>query len=165
MTHQELVTLAIKWLQYRNHHVIVTELATQDCEEPDAIGWKSGGHTTLIECKTSRSDYLADKRKPYRRCKGIGQFRYYLTTPGVVTPGEVAYGWGLMESHGDALRILAAPIQFEPDYRREAKILLSLIRRGAARGLEEPLVRCRYYSSTTGLTTPGTKAALHVEGI
>lgn len=61
MTHSTLVSRAKKWLQQK-HSIVVTEMGTSG-EEPDAIGFRMG-FSTLIECKTSRSDYYADRRKP-----------------------------------------------------------------------------------------------------
>jgi len=63
ITHTEVVKVAAKWLT-RNHPIVITEMACSN-EEPDVIGW-SGGISTLIEAKASRSDFLSDKRKSFR---------------------------------------------------------------------------------------------------
>lgn len=76
ITHSELVSLGAKWLQ-KKCSVVITELVTTG-EIPDVIGWH-GTHSTLIECKASRSDFLADQTKFFRREQwaGIGMARYY----------------------------------------------------------------------------------------
>ena len=50
-------------------------------EMPDAIGWKRGCHSVLVECKSSRADFLADREKPWRQKpeNGAGCERFYLT--------------------------------------------------------------------------------------
>ena len=58
--HAKLAKRAAQWLR-RNHEIVITEISGGS-ETPDAIGFR-GNSTTLIECKASRSDFLADKRK------------------------------------------------------------------------------------------------------
>jgi hypothetical protein len=75
MTHAELVVRAIRWLRNQKgcSFVLSEQFAAGVAEQPDAIGWKYGDQSHLIECKISRSDFFADAAKPFRRngAKGI----------------------------------------------------------------------------------------------
>ncbi|MEL6349833.1 MAG: hypothetical protein AAFV53_42410 [Myxococcota bacterium] len=75
--------------------------APADGVNPDAIGWR-GDYSILVECKTSRSDFFADKKKAIFRFpdRCPGQERWYLTPKGLVKPREVPKGWGLAEVRG-----------------------------------------------------------------
>jgi hypothetical protein len=66
---------------------------------PDAIGWKRACHSVLVECKISRSDFLADRDKPFRQKSdlGLGCERYYLTLPSLLQSKDLPPGWGLLE--------------------------------------------------------------------
>ncbi len=128
MTHEELVEKAAKWLQ-RKYPVVVTEMASQR-EEPDAIGF-SRGFSIMVECKATRADFLADKKKrhEYQR-RDMGDHKYYLTPSGLVRPEECPEDWGLMWATEKTVRIMVkAPRIEKKDYRSEQGLLLSCIRR------------------------------------
>lgn len=66
LTHLDLCERAIRWLSgTRMCHPVYTSNAS--CAEiPDAIGWSSHHRwhgSTVVECKTSVSDFHADKKK------------------------------------------------------------------------------------------------------
>ncbi|MCB8880066.1 hypothetical protein ACELLULO517_07455 [Acidisoma cellulosilytica] len=71
-------------------------------ESPDAIGFRvselrDGGGSTVVECKVSRSDFLADQKKPHRtQGAGMGRFRYFMVPEGMLSADEVPSGWGLI---------------------------------------------------------------------
>lgn len=71
-------------------------------ESPDAIGFRVserhyGGGATVVECKVSRSDFLADAKKVHRTDGfGMGRFRYYLCPEGLIAQSELPSGWGLL---------------------------------------------------------------------
>lgn len=99
MTHAELVERAARWLKgTAGCNVVLAEFVAQVGEIPDAIGWKSC-ESFLIECKTSRADFLADKKKPWRREPefGMGVYRYFMAPAGIIKPEELPAGWGLLE--------------------------------------------------------------------
>lgn len=104
MTHDDLCLRAEKWL--RNHIGCgVTfsdrfQAATHNGEQPDAIGWRDG-LSFLIECKISRSDFLADRKKRFRVEPelGMGDWRFYMCPPGMIKPDELPAGWGLLYCH------------------------------------------------------------------
>lgn len=129
MTHAELVERARIWLA-KKHPVAVTEIGIVG-EEPDAIGWQ-GKITTLIECKASRADFKSDASKPFRRepARGIGNYRYYMTPPGLVRVEELPERWGLLEVHGRGVRVIKkAGIFININRAHQEVILLSTIRR------------------------------------
>ncbi len=107
--HQTLCAIAVKWLKRAPSAggpgcaVAVSECKTGwSGEIPDAIGFRYTGSqaldgSTLIEVKTSRSDFLADAKKPHRQTGGIGVWRYYMCPTGLIAPQELPIGWGLLE--------------------------------------------------------------------
>lgn len=106
MTHADLCALAVRWLKRPNsgggHGCTV---AVSECrsgfggEIPDAIGfranWNNG--SVVVEVKTSRSDFLADRNKPHRQSGGMGTWRYYMAPEGVIKPADLPEKWGLLE--------------------------------------------------------------------
>lgn len=134
---------ALGWLG--SHSVVITELPTSS-ETPDAIGFGGPG-ATLIECKQSRSDFLADLRKPTRMPGGIcmGSLRYYLTPLGLLRPGELPDGWGLLESTERGVQIVKPARLVTTDRAVGAEIAL----------LASVICRLRP-AKTTGLTVRWT---------
>ena len=129
MTHQELVVVAAQWLRKTNA-IVVTEVATSG-EEPDAVGWHNG-RSTLVECKATRSDFIADSKKFFRRDpdQGIGNFRYFLSNPGVISLDDLPPNWGLLIADKGKVRSLRkAELVKKLNHRQETRILTSLIRR------------------------------------
>lgn len=143
MTHKELVMRAAKWLtNTRKCSVVVTEFVTSGImESPDALGWKNARNTILIECKTSKADFNRDHDKPFRRFWefGLGQTRYYLTPPGLITVEDLPDGWGLLYCHASRIQIVHEPKKkaVSKDVAwNEVAILYSLVRRAVIRGFD-----------------------------
>lgn len=135
MTHAELVERAERWLRgTMGCGVVLTECSGAGYEMPDAIGW-DGFHSVLVECKASRSDFRADRAKPFRatRAFGVGCCRYYFTPKGMVSREEVPPRWGLAEVHpSDRVRraVACAHLDLPPfNLRRERGLLLSELRK------------------------------------
>ena len=155
-THADLVALAARWLAgHERCSVVVTEMSSGEHETPDAIGWR-GGNSIVVECKTSRPDFFADKKKAYRRTdRQMGVVRYYLTPKDMLQLAEVTPGWGLLEAcpRGCSLRVSAYP-QPEDKISRRAEIglLLSCIRRIGQSPALPPGVAVKCY--TIGAETP-----------
>lgn len=155
MTHAELVERAARWLtKTQRCPVVVTEIVTLSVtgESPDAIGWHHG-FSHLVECKASRSDFLADRKKPFRvdPAQGMGDYRWYMTRPGLLSPDELPDGWGLLEVNQKQVRVVRESIRYgAPPFvgngGEEKRILLSIIRRQ----------RGEY-------TMPTTRTTIHVE--
>lgn len=65
-------------------------------ERCDALLFCSGS-SYMIETKISRSDFLADFKKPHRQEGGmIGNYRYYACPEGLIKPEEIPEKWGLI---------------------------------------------------------------------
>lgn len=65
-------------------------------ERCDAILFDSNS-SYMIETKISRSDFLADAKKPHRNSGcGIGHYRYYACPEGLISPDELPPKWGLI---------------------------------------------------------------------
>lgn len=98
-THSELVSIAEKWLLgTRKCSFAFTELACIATSEiPDAIGFRSDG-SVLVECKTSRADFLSDKKKYFRIYShmGVGVYRFFMAPEGIIKSSDLPKGWGLV---------------------------------------------------------------------
>jgi hypothetical protein len=144
ITHIELVELGRNWLIHTfsnavpwGHYgcsVVITELstATWGGEIPDVLGF-CPNKSILIECKTSFSDFNADKNKPFRNEApemGIGSQRWYLAPLGIIPIDKVPEKWGLLEVTPGRTILMTrkAEIQ-ERNYDSEQAILISLMRR------------------------------------
>lgn len=127
VSHDRLVACAKRWLKHSKRcRVVATELRSAVFEEPDAIGWSSYGHSILVECKASRSDFFADAKKSR---SGVGREKWYLTPPKLVSPGEIPPGWGLAEyrpsNHpsGHFVKVVVKPLElaYESEGERMAE--------------------------------------------
>ena len=103
MTHSRLVDEAVHWLRSKYRcGIVLSEQSCSSGETPDAIGWKRHNHSVVVECKASRSDFLADAGKPWRtqpEC-ALGCERYYLAPTETISCAELPAGWGLLEIRG-----------------------------------------------------------------
>ena len=100
-THKDLIPIAYKWvLKNASCGVAFKELYSHACngEYPDVIGFGAWGHSVLIEVKVSRSDFLCDKKKSFRKNpeKGMGSQRFYMCPEGLIKKDELPEGWGLI---------------------------------------------------------------------
>jgi len=100
LTHSELVDIAETWL-FKRCGFAFKELTTFAQETPDAIGFRSG-ESILIECKTSRADFHADKKKSFRKCtwQGVGRIRFFMCEKGLILPEDLPEKWGLLWVNG-----------------------------------------------------------------
>ncbi len=122
------------WLRRYGCGVVLSEQSCASGETPDAIGWKRGCHSVLVECKISRRDFLVDQQKPFRmrREKGMGCERFYLTPACLVAPQELPSGWGLLELRGrniEVVRSAATNLRSSKGFRYEMNLLLASLRR------------------------------------
>ncbi len=142
MTHEELCERARRWLAgSRRCNPVFSGIASCD-EIPDAIGWSScygWRGSTVVECKTSLSDFRADQRKylayshpqygvsSARRMNAavaeragyvriclprMGDFRFYLCEPGVLTAELIeqhAADHGLIYAEGSRRLVIVRP--------------------------------------------------------
>jgi len=101
---------------------------------PDALGWKQACHSVLVECKVTRSDFLADRAKPFRQKseKGVGNERFYLAPPGMIKVEELPAGWGLLQIQRGRVEMLHASaknLRSATGFRYEMNLLLASLRR------------------------------------
>lgn len=149
-THAELVRVAERWL-YKTMRcgVVFTEFVTMATEIPDAFGLRSD-FTILVECKTSRIDYLADQKKWFRQIpeNGVGDYRFYLCPEGLISPNELPSKWGLLYWDGKKVKKIRAPkgnisnwneFKFDKSHKQEHKLLYSALRRIHLRGYLESI--------------------------
>ncbi len=141
ITHDELINAGIDWFKKDlKTNVILSESRGFGGEIPDIIAWKSG-FSFLIECKSTRSDFLADKNKLFRYSGGVGHYRLFLCPTGLIKRVELPIGWGLLYFdgkkvsrvvcwQGNIFTIAKCMRQFEPDFEQEVRLLSSYIRRG-----------------------------------
>jgi hypothetical protein len=113
---------------------VLSEQACVSGEMPDAIGWKKACHSVLVECKVTRSDFLADRAKPFRQQPetGVGSERYYLVPRGLVVCEELPVGWGLLEVCGREIKTIKRSVKNlrSPDgFQYEMNLLLASLRR------------------------------------
>jgi len=156
MKHDELVEIAARWLRKR-FPVVCTEVRCG--ETPDAIGL-GGAWSHLIECKTSRSDFLADQKKPWRRRdNALGCARSYLCPKGIIKPEDLPENWGLITvAEGKTREVVKPPRVRKCDMVHEYCILLSILRRVGQNPPRGVSVRCYSYE-TKNTTTVGVESA------
>jgi hypothetical protein len=134
MTHAQLVEKAVRWLRSYRCGVVLSEQACVSGEMPDAIGWKRACHSVLVECKVTRSDFLADRAKPFRLKpeQGVGCERFYLIPAGLVRREELPVGWGLLEHSRGRIEMIEASVKnlrSASGFRYEMNLLLASLRR------------------------------------
>lgn len=147
ITHDNLCLLAERFLTKQNFGVVFHDkfkAYTNSGEQPDCLGFRSG-LSCLIECKTSRSDFLVDKRKKFRinPQMGLGDWRFFLTPKGLVTVDELPTGWGLLETDGKrVIKVFGFPTNtewfsdkpFTGNKQAECDYMYSALRRMVIRG-------------------------------
>ena len=136
MKHTQLVARAAEWLRSKYGCGIV--LSEQYCvtgEVPDVIGWKASCQSVLVECKVSRSDFLADAHKPFRAApeEGLGSKRLYLAPAGIIAPDELPPHWGLLEYKNREVELVVKPgradLRTHIGLMKEMNLLLASLRR------------------------------------
>lgn len=144
MTHDELCMTAWRFLRNNGFRVAFNDrfrVWTTWGEQADAIGFRNGA-SCLIEAKCSRADLLADRKKPFRAEpeKGMGDWRFYISEPGIVGTSDLPPGWGLLhvingrvkKIHGwpgNGLWVNTASKPFRANKQAECDYLYSALRR------------------------------------
>jgi hypothetical protein len=134
MTHSQLVEKAVHWLRRYRCGVVLSEQACVSGEMPDAIGWKRACHSVVVECKITRSDFVADRAKPFRLKpgQGVGCERFYLAPIGLIRREELPQGWGLLECRRNKIEtahLSAKNLRSATGFRYEMNLLLASLRR------------------------------------
>lgn len=152
-THKQLTEIAVKWLK-RSHsqkgpgcHVAVSECRSGWSDEiPDAIGFRAAGKndgSVIVEVKVSRSDFLADAKKPHRNGSviGLGNWRYYLCPEGVIKRDEIPDNWGLLYVNNRGhIKPVIGPM-LESNYRKRMRLIESMRQDSNAEGERFLLVK------------------------
>ena len=141
MSHDELVEAGRRWLlhEYRNYSrcdgrgacsLVITEMVTGCRETPDVLGFFTGG-SVLIECKMSKSDFVADSKKVFRRYveMGMGMYRYFLAPKGLLSEKDLPSDWGLLEYNGGKVFLKVHSNRFQNNHKAEISVLVSTMRR------------------------------------
>ena len=135
--HDMLCEKVGKWLKKHinnmsipNCPVVAVNLVTIENEIPDVIGWCSG-RSVMIEVKTSRADFIKDKKKFFRihEDMGVGDLRYYCCPNGLIKPDEIPNGWGLLYEHNDKIKLVEKAVRKQANLSAERNIMYSLLRR------------------------------------
>ena len=134
--HSELINIGKKWLKNQGGKfwscgVVFTEIVTVNTEIPDIIGFSSSG-SVVIEVKSSRTDFLRDKNKMFRKhpYMGMGGYRFYLCPTDIIKEKDLPEKWGLVyvNENGKA-RIIVKPEYQERNIKAEFTYMYSIIRR------------------------------------
>jgi hypothetical protein len=134
--HAQLVERAVEWLRYTYRcGIILSEQYCASGEVPDVIGWKGSCQSVIVECKVSRSDFLADATKPFRLKpeEGLGSRRLYMAPAGLIALEELPKHWGLLECKGRQVQIAVKPgkqdLRSPVGLMKEMNLLLASLRR------------------------------------
>ncbi|MFP1749209.1 hypothetical protein [Lonsdalea quercina] len=100
LSHDEICLIAERFLKNNGFKVAFHDRFVAyvgSGEKPDALGFRNGA-SCLIEVKCSRADFLADRKKHFRidPSKGMGDWRFFMTEPGVISVSDLPTGWGLL---------------------------------------------------------------------
>ncbi|WP_065627342.1 hypothetical protein [Xanthomonas euvesicatoria] len=113
MTHSDLVEAGRSWARRKGCRVVLHDPFRAAVREmPDLIAWRDGV-SILLEAKTSRSDFLADAKKPWRKDpeRGMGDWRFYIAPKGLLKIEELPNGWGLLElDQGKVIEVHGVPL-------------------------------------------------------
>lgn len=99
MTHAALVDIAYRWvLRTARCGFAFKEMVCLSSEQPDVIGFGGKVNSLLVECKVSRSDFLADAKKFFRLYpeQGMGGHRIYCAPEGLLKLEELPEKWALL---------------------------------------------------------------------
>lgn len=149
LTHDQLCDIACRFLQTNGFKVAFHDKFrawTAYGEQPDAIGFRNGA-SCLLEAKCSRSDLLADRKKPFHidPSKGMGDWRFMISEPGIVDVCDLPDGWGLLHViKGRVKKVHGWPANgswvnqeskpFQANKQAECDMMFSALRRMDIRG-------------------------------
>ena len=134
--HAQLVARAVEWLRSKfGCGIVLSEQYCAGGEVPDVIAWKGSCQSVLVECKVSRSDFLADANKPFRLKpeEGLGSKRFYMAPAGIIAREELPMHWGLLECKGREVLMTVKPgrqdLRTTAGLMKEMNLLLASLRR------------------------------------
>lgn len=136
LTHRNICIKAARYLRSKGlqpyHRCQYSVCELERCgESPDAYGW--GGSTTqLIEVKVSRSDFLSDKKKLWRKnpSYGLARYRSYMCPENVIKPSDLPDKWGLLYiNEKGKISVVVDPEPQECNHIEEMNLITSILRR------------------------------------
>ena len=138
--HYQLCCEGAKWLRRRQNvekyegkwKYVAVEVCVVGCENPDI--WASNGWSTIVvEVKTSRADFLNDKKKfwqqPGHEYGLAGNYRYYLTPKGLLSQEDLPAQTGLLEWDGKEITRTVRAERHTVSNHADMIIMASLLRR------------------------------------
>ena len=147
MTHEDLRKRAVKWLTNSvGCSVVLSEMVSANTEIPDAIGWKYGA-STLVECKTSRSDFFRDADKCFVRSGHcMGNYRYFLVPHDLISEWDLVtaerFGYGLLYAGEKRIQIIKEAERLDNYQTGEIAMLTSALRRVRTREFLTIVTEC-----------------------
>jgi len=146
--HDALCIRAADWLGRQGFGVVIREpfrANTSNGERPDVLGFRDG-ISCLIEVKVNRADFYNDKYKRFRvnPSTGMGDWRFFLSPAGVILPGSLPTGWGLLHATPKTIRKVSGwpfntgwhhKAPFTGNRQAENELTVSALRRFAVRGM------------------------------
>jgi hypothetical protein len=145
ITHAECVALAAAYMHKRSD-VVLPEFFTHNAELPDVIAFNRD-HSTVVECKISRADFLRDKNKPFRMHpnSGMGDYRYYCAPKGLIKPEELPMYWGLIEvlPSGKLRKVRDSYVVQKKNLEAEHYLLFYYARRAYYAGVHKAILEYR----------------------
>jgi hypothetical protein len=150
--------IAYRWVMRSGGAAVAfRELVTIAMETADVLAIGGTVTSILIECKISRSDFLADRNKPFRAnpSMGMGSHRIYCAPAGLLRLEELPPLWALLsvEPNGKCTlthrpdperpgaKFLCDRFGQPRNERGEAAVMLSALRRLQSQGLLENIYR------------------------
>lgn len=159
LTHAQCVLYATRYLEKRCK-VVLPEFFSHNAELPDVIGfstgvirdhrWDGGVYSILVEVKVSRSDFFADRKKPFRMKPetGMGDMRYYCCPKDLIRKEEMPEGWGLLYIYpnGKIRRVKESKMHIR-DVSCEMYLLYYYARRATFAGAHQAILAYRGYDT------------------
>ncbi|MDD2944328.1 MAG: hypothetical protein PHG15_00655 [Acinetobacter sp.] len=136
LSHKELSEMGARWCKkaasQHGHgcNISIVE-GCADRENADVIGFRHSNPakgSVLIEVKVSRSDFLADKKKPHRKnpSQGMGKWRYFLCPENLITPKDLKNHpkWGLLYGYPNGrIKVIVGPLADKPNWKERSERL------------------------------------------
>lgn len=133
LSHDELCKAACAFLREKNCSIVVNQPAALcNDESPDAIGFHGYNESHLVEAKTSKADFFADKYKLFRINpeRGVGTYRWFICEPYLIGVAEVPSNWGLIYATKGQRKVVKDPEWQERNIAAEMYLLYQTARRG-----------------------------------
>ena len=151
ITHDLCVNLSAGWLANRSSRddlrckVILKEMVGYasiiGSELPDVLGIWSSLHTVNIECKISRSDFLADKNKSHNH--PLGNYKLFACPYGMIKADEIPKDWGLLYVNMRGGKLIKEPV-YQKEEADVTPMLCDVIINGSNAGVLTSIHKKRY---------------------